>query len=431
MEPISGVKKIIKSSSVFFVSSAVVSILAYGFHLFAARFLSVSDYGSLQTLISLQNIVFIPIVILAALLTRIMAEHKREGSEERSADLSGRLTGWFVFPGIFILPALFLLTPALESFFNIHSAWPFVLLWLSLYLAIFQGINNSVLNGWHKFLESNAGSVANGMAKFFLGLFFMALGWGIVGGLSGIFLGYAAGLSVNAYFTAKMFPKKNLSERREKQALDLSRKKLEKIFKYSYPVILGIIAITVFSNVDALIAKHHFSALDAGRYGAVFVLSKIIFFAVSSLASVVIPIISAEKDFRKKNQYFLWIMLADLAVAGLGVLVFYLFPELVIKLLFGGKYLDIAPYLAKFGLLALLLSLLNIFVQYFISLKYEGILVAITAVSAVEIAFLWLLGANFTQFFTIILLSLLAANGISLGYFWKKRRETEQTQIFV
>lgn len=429
MESISEVRRIIRSSSVFFVSSAVVSLLAYGFHLFAARFLSVSDYGSLQSLISLQNIIFIPIVIMSTLLTRIMAEHKKENLEEESMVLRSRLNGWFLFPGIIIVPILFLSIPFLESFLNIHSTLPFILLWIALYLSIFQGINNSLLNGWHKFFGSNSGNVANGSTKFVLGLSFMAVGWGIVGGLTGIALGYLAGLLVNAYFISKNFSWRKPLGKKRKISLDLGKGRLKRIIRYSYPVILGIVAITIFSNIDSMIAKHHFSAVDAGRYGAIFVLSKIIFFAVSSLASVVIPLVTAEKDLKKKNRLFLWIILANLLVAGLGVAVFYLFPGLVIKLLFGGKYLDIAPYLARFGLLALLLSLLNIFVQYFISLKYEGILVAITAIAGVEIVFLWLSGADFDHFFTVILLSLLAADGISLGYFWKKRTGVEQAMI--
>lgn len=420
MSWISESKKIIRSGSVFFVSSIVVSVLAYGFHLFAARILEVADYGSLQTLISLQNIALVPITILIVLLTRTMAEHKQDNAEEKSLVLRMELRKLFLFPGIVILPILFLITPFLQSFFHIDSTVAFILLWISLYLTIFQGIDGSLLNGWHKFFESNVSTVTNGVSKFVLGLSLMALGLGIVGGFLGITIGFALGVLINMYFVSSKFSRAKSIGKNNTKVLPMDKKGMIKVFKYSYPVIMGIIAIAIFSNVDTLIAKHHFSAVDAGRYGGLFVLSKIIFFAVSSLSAIVVPLLTAEKDIKKKNRYFSLIMVANLLIAGVSVLVFYLFPEIVIGLLFGHEYIDIAPYLAKFGLLALFLSTLNIFVQYFISLKYEGVLIAITIISLGEIVFLWFFGTNFIQFFVIILISLGVANAISCGYFWKR-----------
>lgn len=420
MKSTSDIKKIAKSSLAFFVSSTVVSVLAYGFHLFAARFLDVADYGSLQTLISLQNIGLIPVIILTTLFTRIMAEYKQGNLLEKSILLRNGLKQWIIFPGILFLPLLFIATPFLKSFFNIDSNLLFIFLWLSLYLAILQGIDGGLLNGWHKFLQSNLGTLSNGISKFILGLFFMAIGWGVEGGILGIALGFLIHALINNYFVNSQFAlKKELKIHLENKFV-FNINKIKKVSKFSYPVIMGIIAVTIFSNVDILIAKHHFEAFDAGRYGALFVLSKIIFFAVSSLSSVVIPLITAEKKYQKKIQYFYLIMSANFAITGIGVALFYLFPEIIIQLLFGQKYLDIAPYLAKFGLLALALSILNIFIQYFISLKYADILVMITIISGMEIIALWFFGESFNQFFDIILISLLAANGISWGYFWIK-----------
>ena len=159
------IKKIAKSSLAFFVSSTAVSVLAYGFHLFAARFLDVSDYGSLQTLISLQNIGLIPVIILITLFTRIIAEHKQENLVEKSIFLRNSLKQWIIFPGILFLPLLFATVPFLKSFFNIDNNLPFIFLWLSLYLAILQGIDGGLLNGWHKFFQSNLGTLFNGISK--------------------------------------------------------------------------------------------------------------------------------------------------------------------------------------------------------------------------------------------------------------------------
>ncbi len=420
MKWISDYQKIIKSGSMFFFSSGIVSVLAYAFHIFAARLLSVSDYGTLQTMLSLQNIGLIPIVILVAFLTRIFAEHNKDGHEQKSGMMRMMLWRYTLFPGSMIFVLLFFTTPFLQSFFGIGSFMLFGLLWLTIYLAIFQGIDNSLLNGWHKFFESNLGTTANGVSKFIMGVLFMTFGWGVVGGFLGITVGFLMHVLVNAYSASSHFSHFfGVQRKSEKQ---ITTQKMGSLFFSSYPVILGVVAITIFSNIDVLIVKHHFNAVDVGQYGGIFVLSKMIFFAVSSLASVVIPLVTAEKRMSKKHSYLIMILCANCVIAGVGVGIFYFFPEMIINVLFGKEYLAIAPYLAKFGMIALLLSVLNIFIQYFISLKCKGILIFIASTAFMEIALLWVYGMTFDLVFMIIFGMLLVPNGVSLLYFlWDNR----------
>jgi len=408
----------------FFISSCVVSVLAYGFHLFAARFLSIGDYGSLQALISLQNIMLIPVLILATILTRIMAEYKRDNLKQESLIFRINLRKRFIFPGILLLPLFFIFIPFLEKFLNIEATGFFVLLGIYFYLSFFQCLDSSFLNGWHKFGQSNLSTLANGVFKFILGIFFMSVGYGVLGGLLGITFGLLVHIIINIFFIAYNFSK-DRTDKNKIVNIKIDSYRIKYLISYTYPIIMGIGAINILSNADLLIAKHHFNSMDAGKYGALFILSKIIFFAVSSLAAIVVPIVVAEKDFQKKKLYFLWIMGVNFIIAGLGVLFFYLFPNLVISILFGEKYLDISSYLFKFGLLAMLLSMLNIFIQYFISLKCKKILCVLAVLSFLEIITLWFWGRSFEEFFIIILSTLLGALILSglyfLGYFSKDK----------
>lgn len=59
------------------------------------------------------------------------------------------------------------------------------------------------------------------------------------------------------------------------------------------------------------------------------------------------------------------------------VLVTYIFPELVISMLFGDAYLEAADILWKYALASLLFALANIFVYYFLSLdRYVPVLLS-------------------------------------------------------
>ena len=87
--------------------------------------------------------------------------------------------------------------------------------------------------------------------------------------------------------------------------------------------------------MDVLLVKHYFSDVDSGYYVALSSLAKILFFATVSISQVMFPKVSELYQSGKKHKPLLYkSLLVSLIIIVPSILVFYLFPKLVVTILF-------------------------------------------------------------------------------------------------
>lgn len=148
---------------------------------------------------------------------------------------------------------------------------------------------------------------------------------------------------------------------------------LKKSLPDSFLSLWPILFFVLFLNSDFILAKYLLPAEEVGHYGALSLLGKIIFFSTWVIAGLIFSLL---KEARPKNRLFILkrsLILTLLISLGL-VILYYLFPELIIIISFGFNYLSITPFLGLFGLAMILLSLANLLIYYFLVLDPKKIL---------------------------------------------------------
>jgi O-antigen/teichoic acid export membrane protein len=154
-----------------------------------------------------------------------------------------------------------------------------------------------------------------------------------------------------------------------------------------------------FYNFDMLFVKSFFAPEAAGLYGALLTVGRIIYFVGGVVPLVMFPVVANLKNDQSMRRY--GVLAKSLALtAALAVpvyLVMYFWPEFVIRIIVGAKYLSIAPYLPGFGLVMLALTLVLILSNYFLALGRRGGLVVMTGAVLLEIILLNLFHGNLTQ----------------------------------
>ncbi|KPJ56639.1 hypothetical protein AMJ49_04445, partial [Parcubacteria bacterium DG_74_2] len=118
----------------------------------------------------------------------------------------------------------------------------------------------------------------------------------------------------------------------------------------------------------------------------------------------------ANGDGKEKNLLKMsFIIIAG--VSGLTLILFVLFPQLVIKMLFGAKYLSVAPYLHWFGLAMLFSALAQVLIQYFMAIHYRKHLYPFGLIIALQVLLVVFFHANIWQ----ITFAILSSNFILLA----------------
>ncbi|VXB21195.1 Sugar isomerase [Flavobacterium sp. 9AF] len=134
----------------------------------------------------------------------------------------------------------------------------------------------------------------------------------------------------------------------------------------------------IINNSDVLLVKHYFENHEAGLYASLALIGRVVYFVAWMFVMLLLPkVIQLKKDgfdtFPILAKYVLYISFLSTFI----VLVTYLFPNLVVKLMFGEKYLPIAFLLWKYALATSIFAIANIFAYYFLSIsKYIPVIIS-------------------------------------------------------
>jgi len=171
----------------------------------------------------------------------------------------------------------------------------------------------------------------------------IALGFGVIGVTAGLNLGFVAGLAVAGVQRATRGATGDGLEIREAMT-SLGRL---------------VIAVTLVTNVDVLLSKALLEPSEAGRFAAVSLIGRGVFFASWSMQQAALPLLAANSEDRQRTiRIFVGAnaLLSTALVAGV-----WLLDAPIMRLAFGSEYVTAAgavgPYAAGTAVLTILVSL--------------------------------------------------------------------------
>ena len=369
-------KNFILSSSIIVITASMAgNVFAYIFQLLSGRYLAVTDYGKLTALFSLSGIIPLLISLVLGALPKLVAEIKDIDYPKRISHLFFTLS-YFSIASFTVITALLLIfqkqigtylnieDPALIQSFSFAVGAGILIAFLTPFLQgllrfkafSFVGILTAFLKlgviiaiimiqlGPKAFLIGH-GELVNGVTQIFIGLGLTTL---LMGGIALLLL------------------KKNL-------VFDIGKidyQDFKILLKYSLFSALGLAGINIMQNIDLIVAKHLFSETTAGLYGSTTVIGKIIFYAASPIAIVMLPICSQKfKNGQNFVKPFLSSMGIGLFISIAGLMFYTFLPEFTINLLFGPKYLGVAEYLSLYSIYMVIFTLMNFLTMFLISIS--------------------------------------------------------------
>lgn len=377
-----------RNSLVLFTGTMVVNVLNYVFHLALGRMVSVEAYGEIESLLSLTLIISVPSVAIGMVATKFSAGHKAENDPSGNYGvmqfLNKKVTVW----GLPVFFALIFATPFVGRFLKITSAFSLILVWIIMFLSFFLAINSGVISGWQKFKEVNWMNIGGAVAKLIFAIMLIKIGLATTGAIGGYVLGMVASFLISLLFLRFILNAKHPKN-------DIKEIDLRPVKKFIMPALIGSLAINILGNADMVLAKHNLDPLAAGQYGALTIVSKIIFYATGIIATVLFAM-SSESNHKKNNSFAILknAIYLMIFVSAVSVAVYWAFPAFVMGLLFGNKYSGVSHYLVWFAIASVLYSFVNLFFQYLMSIHETKIAYLLLVLSFLSIAAILFLGNN-------------------------------------
>lgn len=410
-----------KNSLILFSGTMVANVLNYFFHLLVGRSVSVSAYGEVESLLSLLAITSIPSAAIMMLATKYSASCKAENDLESNYGVMRYLNKkvfWYGFP-FFLIALVF--TPYLRGFMNISSNFPIIMVWILMFLSFLSAISGGIINGWQKFKEANWTGISTTIVKLASVIILIKVGFGAKGVMGSFLISGIFSYLISLYFIIFIFRAK------KKGKIDFKKKlAIGSIKNYLIPIFFGNLALAILGNADMVLAKHNLDAVSAGQYGALTIVSKIIFFFTGVLASVLFSM-SAE-DSHKKNdsmKIFRQALYLLLAVSVLAIIAYFIFPELILGLLFKNKYVGVAAYLGWFAIMVSIFSLVNLIFQYLLSIHKTKVVYSLLFVAILAVLAALFLGKTIYAILLIMTIAQITAALVCLFYLSRTFRNAQ------
>ncbi len=335
-----------RNSAIVFVGSMSANVLSYLYHLVMGRLLGPAGYGELSSLLSVLYIFAVPLVVAQTVLVKFVSGFKAHGEVGQAKSLFIKATKLFAVLGIAGVPILMVAAPWAMSFLHLSDTRLFTLLYILLVVSLLTVATGSMVAGYQKFIwVSVMGAVAI-LTKLIVSVPLAA--WHVPGVM------LAAVIASVIVYALYFMPLRFLLS---VPAVPLRLKKRD-AFRFAVPTLLTLLGITSIYSTDIILVRHFFSAHEAGLYAALAILGKIIFYASSAVPIVLFPIASERVALGVKTKK---LILSGVAIVG-GIsaaitVLYFLFPKIIVSLLFGNAYGDAGAMLGLFGIFLGLFSI--------------------------------------------------------------------------
>lgn len=304
--------------------------------------------------LSMLVIVAIPSGTIMIVMAKYVSMFKAKEEEAHIASLyRNSLTRMAAVGAVCCLP-FFIFNNSITGYLKMDSAWPVIITGIGLFGALVVTVNLGMLQGLQRFYYLGAGMGLGGFSKLLFGVVFVFLGFGLNGAIA------APVVSVFAIFVITIVPLHVYFKKRENV-----EKYTKDILLYGVPVLVSSIAFTMLTYIDLIIVKHIFSSEEAGLYAAVTILGKTILYLPGAFVLALFPMVS-ESHALNNNTFKILdkALFYTVGISMLGVLGFFLFPELAIKILFGNKFSNAAPLLKFYGLAMMFMAIMSILISF-------------------------------------------------------------------
>lgn len=368
----------LRHNATFMAGSLGVAVLNYLFYPVLGRLLPPADFGEVQALTALfsQAAIFLTILTYVTVhVTVNIPDVQKRNQTLLSLERVAMITGYI------LLGIALALVDQLRVFLNFKDVWPFVALIVALAISIPLAFRMAFLRGQKQFFRASLTDGIGSAAKLLLAPIFVLLGFYSLGAIGALavsqVLSLAAGMAWarQAGFQGSAFRASRLN-------LDLIRPYL----KHATAVLVGAGGAVIIQTLDILAIKHYFSPADAGHYAGITTIAAIIYFLMAPVTGVLMTLVNNNQSPRKNHSRLKASLGLMILLGGSALLVMSLFPNIVIELLVGTKYLVNAHYLPRIGLAMLLLAIANMLMMYHIALKRYTYSLASIAVCAVTLA---------------------------------------------
>lgn len=395
--------ELVAGSFFVFLGSMANNVFSFLFNLFLVRKFSTPDYGIYVSLVSLITLSSFLSQALITVLVKFAGDFFAKGKISEAATFyKATFKIIFIFSSAIFL-GFILFSSAIRSFLHLDNNLYILLVAIIIFFSYMSMINEAFIRSMLKFKYLSFLLSFGSLIKLISGGILVILGFKIFGALFGVFLNVSIPFVLAFIPLRFLFKEKNISQNFS----------MSKVLGYAIPASVTILSLASFVSTDIILVKHFLSSSQAGLYGGLSLVGKVIFYFTSPIPLVMFPLIIKRYNQEKSFHSLFYLSLLLVSLASIFITVFYfIFPRFVINLfLGGGNYYFVKSYIGLFAIFISLYSLVNVCINFFLSVAKTSIYLFVTPLALLQIILISIFHDNFSEiiFSSIVSVGLLLA----------------------
>ena len=404
--------ELVSGSFYIFAGSMFANILAFLLNLYLARNLSYSDYAIFASLLSVITLASIPANSINTIIVKFATDYFVKNQNDKLKSLYVMFFKFILGLSISVVLLFVILAVPLKEYLHIEDSWYVIVAGLVISAFFLSILNTAFLQGLLKFKFISIVAALGGIIKLIIGIILIVLGFKAFSGLWAIFF------MTFGMFLVGLIPLVKILKTKSSEKLSLHTKQ---ITAYAIPTFVTLLFLTSFTSTDVILVKHFFNPHLAGFYAGLSLMGKVIFYFTFPIPMVMFPLLIKRYTTGRNfvNVFYLaliLVILPSLAITGF----YFAFPNFVINLFLGGReYLSVAKYLGIFGVYLTVFSIVNVCVNFFLSLNKTKISFLVIPTAILQIILIYLYHSSFYEVIGVSLLVLSLLLIALLGIFLK------------
>lgn len=398
--------ELVSGSVYVFAGFLFASFLSFILNLFLARNLTPSDYGIYASLLSLFTLASIPTQSVTPIVVRFATDFFAKEENDKAANFYIKVFKFVFIFSFLIFVVFFLFSSPIENFLHLDNFWYVIITGLSVAASYLAIVNMAFLQSLLKFSLVSLSYILNGFVRIAVAFILVYFGFKVFGALIAILI------ATLIPFFLQFIPLRFLFKSKTKDT-KISGKE---ILSYALPTSIATLSLMSLTSSDVILIKHFFSSGDAGLYGGLSLIGKVIFYFTGPIPSVMFPLLIKRHARGENFNSLFYLALILVFIPSFGItLIYFIAPSFIVNLfLGGGNYSRMASLLGLFGVFLTIFSLINVFVNFFLSLKKTSIFIFVLTAAILQIVFINLFHSSFVQ---VVFDSLFVSAGLLIALF--------------
>jgi O-antigen/teichoic acid export membrane protein len=365
-------------TATFFLLDGLANAIDFAFHFWMGRVLIPADFAILQTLNSIMLVYTTASGVFQPVVGRFVAEARGQGRAQAIPAIFQSYLRVAFWLGLILSIFVFLSSNFIAQIFNL-PAWTIQLSAALIFLSTLRPIGAGVLQGQERFISFGLTRLALSLGRILIVFVLLQVGLGLTGAVIALPFGWL--VSVTCTFLllgGSLWLKQNLPD----------RNLLREGWKLSVYALLAYFAYMSLTSLDLVWVNRNLSGEETGAYASLVLMRRIVALLPGVAVTVMFPRI-AKTLAAGDHPHHLLIQTAAIILAASGALtiLYFIFADQIIRIIFGTVYQSGAPLLGWMGIAMIGVSLSSIWLNYYLAERPRNFVSLLGAAVVIE----WLL----------------------------------------